>query len=504
MKNKTLSNIVFLIILTFILKGIGFVNRIIIARYFGTSAFIDTYYIATGLIDVFTAILVSSLSVGIVTISIGYKEDSVKFTEFIASVLIIAETFILFCFCLIFLFSKQISFIYLPKSTPEQVEYLGQLLRIFSPLLFLLGMTSILTAALQSKQIFMPEKIIGAISSISSIVVVVTMSGRYAEKSLIIAYVSAGIINCLYILLNVKRIVVKINIHIYKCLKNEDIRKLATLSLPLFIGLAAHEGNLLIDKFVAYSLGEGNVSAMAYGSTLYLFAENIIIANVVTVLFPNISKLFVDGKHEEIANQSKSSILFSELLLIPITLVFFFFGETIVRVIYMHGKFNFHAVKLTSAVLAGYGIGLPFLLIKDVLTRIIYAYGKTKIPLYVNIFAVILNIILDFLLSELIGIMGVALATSISNLFSASISYIIALRINPLLKTKISFFKILFIIVALGLCCLCCVCFSQNNNILSLIFSVIIIYCIELLGIRIFLPEYYFNLLEIIKRIAKR
>lgn len=496
-KKSTSLNIIVLIILTFLLKGIGFVNRIIIAKYFGVSSFTDIYYIASGFTDAIAAIFLASLSVGIVTIVSHYKDDFVKVSKFVSNVLFVTECIIVILICLLFLFTNKIAQILTINISSWYQNNLVHILRLLLPSLFFTGITSILCSLLQAKNNFVPEKIVGAISSAISIIAIITLAHFYSEKTLSIAYNTACVVNAIFIVSIAKKSF-HFKISIKNCINDEDLRKLVRLSIPLFIGLASHEVNLLIDKAIATSLGEGNVSSLAYGGTLYIFIENIIIASIVTVLFPDLAKLFVDGKHYEIAEKTRLILFISELLLIPITIVFFFHGQTIVRIIYMRGCFDNRAMQLTASGLSGYVVGLPFLIVKDIFTRVLYAYENTKVPLYVNLVSVVFNIILDFLLSRYFGIMGITLATAISIAFSSITMYFCSLKCNGLLKIKIQFYKLVsfcFLIV-----CACCLSYVLrfNNSIIIVFISFIALFMMELLYVRIFFKE---KMLEIIKNV---
>ncbi len=75
-----------------------------------------------------------------------------------------------------------------------------------------------------------------------------------------------------------------------------------------------------------------------------------------------------------------------------------------------------------------YTCGILFLFIYNVVTSLFQSLGNSRIPLYLLIFSTILNIILDILFVKAdMGIMGIALATFISQAIASIISLIILL-----------------------------------------------------------------------------
>ena len=74
---------------------------------------------------------------------------------------------------------------------------------------------------------------------------------------------------------------------------------------------------------------------------------------------------------------------------------------------------------LTSMALFGYAIQLPFAGIRDILNSSLFSMKKTKVTTINGIIGVIVNIVLSITLSKYIGVLGIAVATSISSLVIA-------------------------------------------------------------------------------------
>ena len=87
-----------------------------------------------------------------------------------------------------------------------------------------------------------------------------------------------------------------------------------------------------------------------------------------------------------------------------------------------------------------FSLGIPFMVLYDFLAAVFRAVGDTRRPLYVQILAGLLNLTLNlnFVIQWKMGVAGVAIATSISQLFSAVVLVILlarekeALHLHPL------------------------------------------------------------------------
>lgn len=225
--------------------------------------------------------------------------------------------------------------------------------------------------------------------------------------------------------------------------RNDKIKKLLILSLPLILGTAAHEINLIVDKSISSGIGEGAVTALSYSSVLYLFVENVIISSIVMAYFPDIAAKRIHGEIEKIKDMTSNIVVFSEFLLIPISLCVFCSSTQIIQVVFMRGNFDEYSLKLTSFALKGYVVGLPFLALRDISTRIFYSFNNTKMPAIINVVSVIINILLDFLLGKMFGIIGITLATSISCIFSSLMLCILIKQCDG--KIMESFFNMDFV-----------------------------------------------------------
>jgi putative peptidoglycan lipid II flippase len=92
----------------------------------------------------------------------------------------------------------------------------------------------------------------------------------------------------------------------------------------------------------------------------------------------------------------------------------------ITRLIFQRGAFSGEAVILTSSALFFYSIGHGAYALRDLTSRTFYALGDTRTPMKNSIFGMVLNIILNIVLSRYLGIGGLALATSIAAIVTAS------------------------------------------------------------------------------------
>ena len=171
---------------------------------------------------------------------------------------------------------------------------------------------------------------------------------------------------------------------------------------------------MIVDKYIASYLEVGSISALDYAQKLILFINTIITASVTSVVYPLMANMRHDGDNNGFIKILKKAILYLAILLIPISIGVMIFGKDIVKIVYQRGEFTEYAVYITTLAMLGYGVGIFFTGIRDILNSTLFSMGKTKITTINGIIGVIINIICSVVLSKYIGIMGIALASSIA------------------------------------------------------------------------------------------
>lgn len=196
------------------------------------------------------------------------------------------------------------------------------------------------------------------------------------------------------------------------------------MMVPVILGVSINEINTLIDRSVASQVSVGGISALTYANSLIMLIQGGFAQPVATVFYPNISKE-VEKKNVTKAKellQDATEVLF--IGLIPITIGFIMYAQPITKVLFGRGAFDEQAIGMTSTAVAFYAIGIVFVGLRELLSRYYYSYADTKTPMKNAMIGMAVNIILNLTLSRLIGIGGLALATSVSALITTSIMWV--------------------------------------------------------------------------------
>jgi len=244
------------------------------------------------------------------------------------------------------------------------------------------------------------------------------------------------------------------------------VKKILPLAIPVLLGTAVRQINVIIDRTLASTLSTGSISALHYANRINLLILTAIVLPIVTVFFTKLSK---DSSNEKNKNFSES-ITFANnliiLIIIPITIFILLFSPLIVTVLFERGKFVSHNTVMTSTALKYYSLGLLGFGISELFNRAFYSLHDTKTPLKCGFIAVIINIIFNFILIKYMQHNGLALATSISGIVLAILLIFSFKKVSRFdMKNIISnLYKVIFSSAVMGIIVYMIYLFFLKNN----------------------------------------
>jgi putative peptidoglycan lipid II flippase len=219
---------------------------------------------------------------------------------------------------------------------------------------------------------------------------------------------------------------------------NKYVRKMGYNSIPIILGVSVNQINVLVDRTIASQILVGGVSALNYASRLNGFVQGIFVWSITTAMYPIISKFSAEENLPNFKNIIKESTVGVSIMTLPITIGTLLFSEQLISVLYGRGAFDDTAIKITSQALFYYSIGIIGFGFRDILTKVFYSLQETKIPMINAALGMLLNIVLNIILSATFT--TVLLFTSLHK------------KIGPfgMKQISISFLKILFASSVMG------------------------------------------------------
>nr|WP_302417227.1 murein biosynthesis integral membrane protein MurJ [uncultured Romboutsia sp.] len=410
-KTKTTAIVLMLIILTS--KITGFFRDIVLAQTFGAGEITDAYLTALNIpVVLFDGI---SAALGTTFIPIYFKiksskgqEEVNKFTNNILNIVIIIS--------LIFVLLGVIFAPYIVKIFA--VGFKGDVfdLTVNYSKILIFSMVFIAINGLVSSYLVASGNVYisGAITIPFNIFVIIAIIFASVTESYVMVY-GTLIAYIAQLLFQLPLLIKKGYKHrLTVNLRDENIRQILFLVIPVFIGSYINQINAVVNRTLASTLDSGSITALNYANKLNMFAVGVIAVAISTIMYPILSKLASEGNKKLFKINISKSINMIVIIMLPIMVVMTTFSKEIVKVLFEEGSFNSHDTYLTSTALFFYSIGILSYGLKELLAKSFYSLQDTKTPVRNATISVVINIVFSIILVNIMGIGGLALASSIS------------------------------------------------------------------------------------------
>lgn len=192
--------------------------------------------------------------------------------------------------------------------------------------------------------------------------------------------------------------------------------------LMLTIASSVQQINLLIDRTLASTVSVGGLSIFEYGNKINDFVMGLTILPISTAVFPMLAKS-VDNI-TEFMEVLRKCVRLIVIVIMPVTLIIFTFSEVIVDIIYGRGAFATKDISIVAGVVRFLAVGLIAFSLRELLIKCFYAMGKVRLAMLLSTIGIVINIILNFILIKVMGLSGLAFATSISAFIAVVFFYI--------------------------------------------------------------------------------
>lgn len=241
----------------------------------------------------------------------------------------------------------------------------------------------------------------------------------------------------------------------------ERVREIATVIVPVLVGLSVTQLNTLCDSLLAwgltapadatekgwlssYPLQEGTAAALYLGQRMYQFPLGVFGAALGTVIFPLLATHAERKQFDLFRDDLTRGLKLVLAIGIPASAGLAVIAPQLTSVLFLRGEFDQHDATQTSGVIVMYALGVWAACGLLIMNRAFYALGDRRSPLRIGLVAVVVNLALNLALVWTLAGSGLALASAVTAMLQAMMSgWLIARRVEdfrwrPLVLT---FFK---------------------------------------------------------------
>ena len=210
-----------------------------------------------------------------------------------------------------------------------------------------------------------------------------------------------------------------------------EMTHILALSWPLILGVLANRINFAVDRAVASTLAWGDISALRFGLLPIITAVWVFSFPFTQAIYPRLCRLAEEARFDRMADHLASLSQFYLLLFTPAAgLVILFAGE-VVALLFGRGAFGGQSVALTTTVLACYGPCLLVLPLVQLLGGLYASLQRTRSLSLIAGAVILLNLAADLVLARWLGLVGIALGTSLIQAAWVVLLYWWLVRLQP-------------------------------------------------------------------------
>jgi len=409
--NFILRSSIALAFITIAAKFLGYIEKLLLAYYFGTNYQVDVYNIVVAIIlsvFIFFRELVEPSFLNIFLKAIKKKNEEAAwslFSLFFRYILLIS-----FALTLVVYFSPQkVIVLFAPGFGKQQKELASQLIQLAFPASIFLSLSALTNITLNGlKKFALPAS--GEL--IYKIFILLALCSLYRSFGIFAAVIGFLVGALFKLLIPLGNLFFKISFKSYK--EKSDLLETWNLSWPLLIGVSFSQISTLLDNVFASYMKEGAISALSYSKKLIELPILLFPYVLSVVVFPYLSELSIIKEREKMIALLSQCIYWIVAIFLPLSLFLFVFSHQIVELIFQRGAFNEYSTMLTAKPLEIYCCGMVFFAVETVLVIFYYASSDTKTPIFVGLACAIGNIIATYLLIPFFGYLAVPMALVLS------------------------------------------------------------------------------------------
>ncbi len=445
---------------------LGLVREIVIASLFGASrnldAFLTAFRAPNMLRDLFAEGALSTAFVTTFSKKIMAEGDQSAWA-LANKIATLTTVFMSFVTLIGILFAPQLIGALAPGFDPEKTALTVLLAQVMFPFILLVSLAALAMGMLNAKDVFGVPAMASSFFNLGSIFGGVLlgwwMDPHFGTRALIGLALGTLIGGLLQLLVQVPSLL-KVGFVLRADFRwrDEGVKKVLQLMGPAVIAASAVQVNVLVNSIFASYLQDGAVSWLNIAFRLMQLPLGLFGVALATVTLPLISRSAARGDIPEFRGALAHALRLVMLLTIPSAIGLIIMAEPIISLIYEHGRFTAAATQQTAGALRFYAFGLVGYAAVKVLAPAFYALDRRNLPMFVSLFAIVLNFGLNWLLTFHLGLghQGLALSTSLVAMANFLFLYVMMRRYAGQLETGAmlrTFLKLLLAGACLGAIC---------------------------------------------------
>lgn len=396
-----------------LIRGMGMLNQIIVTARFGEGATMDAYIVATTLPLLLVQLIGNTTETAVIPVYswVRARSGSEKASHLFSTLLNLSLISTGLLSVGLLLFHTQVVQLSAPALDAQSTSYADALTPLIYPALILMVIIGFLESILNAEGQFGWPAYVGLLVPLCTAIAALLLGKTQGVVALCIGTMVGLVFQLGAFLFRTRK--ARITYHFMVDMRDPAFKKILVIAWPAFLGSIISLTSPLIDQIFASFLSTGSISALNYALKIISIFTGVIFASVGRAALPYLSRHaglndmngFKKTLHLYLWNVGIATAILSVLLIV--------FAHPLVQLLFQRGAFSSDDTNHTAITLSGFAIGLAPMSFNFMVAQAFSAIGKTRLLLFMGIFNIIANAILDYVFARLWQSEGIALATSV-------------------------------------------------------------------------------------------
>ncbi len=218
--------------------------------------------------------------------------------------------------------------------------------------------------------------------------------------------------------------------------KEPALKQLGVLMLPILLSVVIAQVRTIIDYKFASGMAEGSTASINYARSLVDTLVLLVPTAVGVAIYPVFSDMAAGKDRVALSDMLMRSLRMMVFLFIPVSVALILLRTPIVQIAFQRGQFTHESVALTVAPLTYYSLGLTAFALEILLMRFYFSMKNTLTPAIVGGLCVLVHLGVILMFKDSLQNASMALAATVSKGVKVAVLFVLLGSFLPTLQWR--------------------------------------------------------------------
>ena len=272
------------------------------------------------------------------------------------------------------------------RTDPALLDLTIRLIRLITPVVWLLSMAGLTTAALYALQRFTFPAMATALYNLGILIAAPLLAKQLGITALVVGVLAGAVAQLTVMVIDLRRAGVRLTLRVEW--QHPALARIARLYAPIAAALMVSLFQVGLDRRLASGTGEQSIAWMANATTLQQMPLGLISVAISLAALPRLSRFVAAGDEAAYRATLTRGLRMVLLLIIPAAVLLWTLGGPLTRLLFEHGRFVAADTAQVVGSLNIYVVGMLFAAVDQPLNFAFYARHNTWLPALVGVVSV--------------------------------------------------------------------------------------------------------------------